>query len=45
MLDAPQLADDQRRSLVDVVSSLLSGLGVPGFTDKQLVPLLVHRQD
>jgi predicted AlkP superfamily pyrophosphatase or phosphodiesterase len=34
MLDAPQLADDQRRTLADVVSSLLSGLGVPGFTDR-----------
>jgi hypothetical protein len=34
MLDAPQLTDNQRMSLADVVSSLLSGLGVAGFTDR-----------
>jgi predicted AlkP superfamily pyrophosphatase or phosphodiesterase len=34
MLDAPQLIDNQRMSLADVVSSLLSGLGVAGFTDR-----------
>lgn len=34
MSDAPQLTGDQRTSLVDVVSSLLSGLGVAGFTDR-----------
>jgi type I phosphodiesterase/nucleotide pyrophosphatase len=34
MRDAPQLAGDQRTSLADVVSSLLSGLGVAGFTDR-----------
>ncbi|HET9116883.1 MAG TPA: alkaline phosphatase family protein [Pseudonocardiaceae bacterium] len=33
MSDAPQLAGGQRMSLADVVSSLLSGLGVAGFTD------------
>ncbi|MDT7712656.1 MAG: hypothetical protein QOG46_1345 [Pseudonocardiales bacterium] len=34
MLDTPQLAGDQRTCLADVVSSLLSGLGVAGFTDR-----------
>ena len=34
MLDAPQLAGGQRTSLADVVSSLLAGLGVAGFTDR-----------
>jgi hypothetical protein len=34
MLDAPRLTDNQRMSLADVVSSLLSGLGVAGFTDR-----------
>ncbi|MCA1820779.1 MAG: alkaline phosphatase family protein, partial [Pseudonocardia sp.] len=34
MIDAPQPTGDQRRSLAEVVSSLLAGLGVAGFTNE-----------
>jgi hypothetical protein len=34
MVDTPQLTGGQRRSLTEVVSSLLAGLGVAGFTNE-----------
>src|SRR5919206_2886320 len=34
MVDTPQLTGGQRRSLAEVVSSLLAGLGVAGFTNE-----------